>query len=103
VLLPSSCSVTGGVATATGTFNAAEFAEGYRRVGDVVELYVYTAAGQGDAIQIGLLSQEHPVAVTQTGLWEVTVPIDTEFGHQPAQCLVAVQSTHAGMGAPNDY
>jgi hypothetical protein len=76
---------------------------GYLRAGDVVELYVYSAPSVGDPIQLGKLSAEHPVAVTNTGPWVVAVSIDTSFGQRPAQCLVAVQSTHAEMGAPNDY
>jgi len=103
VLLPTSCTITGGVATATGTFNPQMCGEGYRRAGDVVELYVYSAPSVGDPSQLGKLSAEHPVAVTNTGPWVVAVSIDTSFGQRPAQCLVAVQSTHAEMGAPNDY
>jgi hypothetical protein len=103
VLLPTSCTITDGIATAAGTFNPLMYGEGYRRAGDVVELYVYSAPSVGDPIQLGELSAEHPVAVTNTGPWVVAVPIDTSFGQRPGACLVAVQSTHAEMGAPNDY
>jgi hypothetical protein len=91
------------MATATGTFNPEMYGEGYLRVGDVVELYVYSAPSVGDAIQLGNFAAKHPVPVTETGPWVVSDPVDTSFGQRPADCRVAVQSMHALMGAPNDY
>jgi hypothetical protein len=100
VLVPTSCTISGGVATASGTFNPDFYGESYVRAGDVVELYVYSAPGRvdPDGTQLADLGSEHPVPVDRTGPWQVTVPMDSELG-SAAQCRVAVQSTHAFMGA----
>ena len=101
VLVPTSCTITGGVATATGTFNRDFYAESNVRVGDVVELYVYSSPGATTptGTQLADLASEKTEPVNGTGLWQVSVPIDPELVQAPAECRVAVQSTHAFMGA----
>jgi hypothetical protein len=91
------------VATASGTFSPDFYGESYVRAGDVVELYVYSGPGATDpnGTQLADLGSEHPVPVGRTGPWQVTVPMDLELGQAAAQCRVAVQSTHAFMGAGN--
>jgi len=91
------------VATASGTFNPDFFGESYVRAGDVVELYVYSSPGATDpnGTQLADLGSEHPVPVGRTGPWQVSVPLDPELGLLPTECRVAVQSTHAFMGAGN--
>jgi len=101
VLVPTSCTITGGVATATGTFDRDFYAESNVRVGDVVELYAYSGPGATTptGTQLADLGSEKTVPVSGTGSWQVSVPMDPELGQAPAQCRVAVQSTHAFMGA----
>lgn len=98
ILAPASCVLQDGVLTATGSFTGEFVPEDYERYGDVVELYVYTA----EAIQLADLSAEKPYPIGGKGPWHVTVPVETQFG-TPTHCLVAVQSTHAFMGAPNVF
>jgi len=103
ILLPSSCSVSNGVATATGTFNGAFVPESYIRIGAVVELYVYSSptrsASQGT--QLADLPNEHPFTMGGSGPWTVTAPLDTQLGMTPASCQVDVQPTHNFEGAGN--
>jgi hypothetical protein len=101
VLVPTSCTITGGVATATGTFDRDFYAESNVRVGDVVELYVYSSPGATTptGTQLADLGSEKTMPVNGTGSWQVTVPIDPELGLAVAECRVAVQSTHAFMAA----
>lgn len=101
VLVPTSCAIAGGVATATGTFNRDFYAESNVRVGDVVELYVYSGPGSTTptGTQLADLEAEKTVPVNGSGSWQVSVPIDPELARAPAECRVAVQSTHAFMGA----
>jgi hypothetical protein len=89
------------VATATGTFDRDFYAESNVRVGDVVELYVYSGPGATtpDGTQLADLGSERTVPVNGTGSWQVSVPMDPELALPAAQCRVAVQSTHAFMGA----
>src|SRR5450631_2912839 len=103
VLVPTSCTISGGVATATGTFDRDFYAESNVRVGDVVELYVYSGPGAtaSNGTQLADLGSEKTVPVNGTGSWTVTVPLDPELVQAPAECRVAVQSTHAFMGAGN--
>lgn len=103
VLVPTSCTLTGGVATATGTFNRDFYAESNVRVGDVVELYVYSGPGPTTptGTQLADLAAEKTLPVNGSGPWQVSVPIDPELAQAPAECRVAVQSTHAFMGAGN--
>jgi hypothetical protein len=100
-LVPTSCTIAGGIATASGTFDRDFYAESNVRVGDVVELYVYSGAGptSPDGTQLADLGAEKTVPVDGVGSWQVTVPLDAELALAPAQCRVAVQSTHAFMGA----
>ena len=103
VLMPSSCVLRGSTVTATGTTGFVP--EIYRREGDVVELYVYTAPqfGFSNGIQLGYLGNEKPPLVGYgSGIWTVSVQMDTSLG-TPAQCAVTVQATHQGEGAPNAY
>jgi len=103
VLVPTSCTISGVVATATGTFDRDFYAESNVRVGDVVELYVYSGPGAtaSNGTQLADLGSEKTVPVNGTGSWTVTVPLDPELVQAPAECRVAVQSTHAFMGAGN--
>jgi hypothetical protein len=79
--------------------------EVYRRYGDVVELYAYTApvaASYNQRFQVLDLSNEKPFPISDNGPWAVTARVDSEIG-TPRRCLVAVQSTHALMTAGNAY
>ena len=104
VLAPSSCHLSDSTATATGGYGGF-VAEDYHRVGDVVELYVYTAPTPGypDGIQVGELSSEKPalVASGSASTWTSTVPVGS-LG-SPTRCAVTVQATHQFEGAPNAY
>lgn len=100
ILLPASCTVDAGVATAKGKTTGVP-PEVYRRYGDVVELYVFSGT-TGAALQLATLPAESPG--TLGGTWTATVPIAPGFGNllgPAAVCEVAVQSTHAFMGAGN--
>jgi hypothetical protein len=103
ILLPSSCSISNGVVTATGTFNGGYVPESYIRIGAVVELYVYSSptssASQGT--QLADLPNEHPFTMGGSGPWTVTAPLDTQLGMTPAGCQVDVQPTHNFEGAGN--
>lgn len=101
VLMPSACILSGSAVTATG--NTSFVPAGYRRVGDVVELYVYTApiSGYPEGVQLGYLSQENAPYI-DSGSWSVTVPLDTSLG-SPARCAVTVQATHQVEDAPSAY
>jgi hypothetical protein len=105
VLQPTSCVLNGSEVTATGTYNGF-VAQSYLRVGDVVELYVYTGpmSGYPQGIQLGVLSAEKPAAVVagNGGAWTTTVPLNLTLG-TPAVCAVTVQATHQFEGAPNAY
>ena len=79
--------------------------QGYLRYGDVVELYVYTAPsppGYDQGLQVVGLSSEKVFPIAGNGPWLVTGTIDPQIG-VPRSCLVAVQATHAFMGAGNAY
>ncbi|HZU79605.1 MAG TPA: hypothetical protein VE991_06785 [Acidimicrobiales bacterium] len=114
ILAPVSCRLSGSLVTAQGSYTGA-VSEGYLRVGDVVELYVYSSpvAGLPQGVQLGALSSERPaqVGLGPTGAsttgpgavsWTTTVPIETAAG-TPARCAVTVQATHQFEGAPNAY
>jgi len=101
ILAPASCTEQGGVLTATGTFTGGFVPEVYIRWGDVVELYAYTAGQQGFlGLQVANLAAEKPYPIGGLGPWRVTVPVAITVS-SPISCLVAVQSTHAFMGAGN--
>lgn len=104
ILLTSSCSFLNGSVTATGTFNGGFVPETYVRYGDVVELYAYTSAvsaDSGQAFQIANLVLEKPFTMGNNGPWTVSAPVITDDVGAPTRCFVAVQSTHAFMGAGN--
>jgi hypothetical protein len=105
ILRPSSCSLSGELVTASGSF-IGFVPQIYLRIGDVVELYVYTAARAGypSGIQLGLLSREEPPNIPggQGGPWLVKVPIDPALGH-PERCAVTIQATHQFEGSGNAY
>jgi hypothetical protein len=103
ILLPSSCSLSNGVVTATGTFNGGFVPESYIRIGAVVELYVYSspAGSASQGTQLAVLGNEHPAEMGGTGPWTVTAPLDTQLGMTPASCQVDVQQTHNFEGAGN--
>lgn len=104
VLMPTSCVLRGSTVTATGTTSFV--AEGYLRLGDVVELYVYSAPASGypDGYQLGYLGQEKaPYLAGGSGQsWTATVPVDTSLG-APVRCAVSVQATHQFEDAPSAY
>ena len=102
-LLPASCQVTGSIATATGDYQGGIPPEIYHRYGDVVELYVFSAAVSGypQGIQVATLSSEHPPAIGGSGTWTVIVPVQSS--PEPARCAVAAQPTHDFQGAPSAY
>lgn len=97
--------LSGATVRATGGYSGF-VGTGYLRVGDVVELYVYTAPGPGysSGIQLGELSQERAPYVEggSGGTWTVTVPLDTSLG-SPARCAVTVQATHQVEDSPSAY
>ena len=104
-LLPTSCTFTqtqrggAGVVTAKGTFAA--YYEEYGRYGDVVELYVFTGNPKTSPTTTQLAQLPNPTEPPlSTGSWEVSSPIVARPGEQ-VFCLVAVQSTHAFIGAPS--
>jgi len=105
ILVPSSCAVQGSSITANGSFDRT-VTTGYLRSGDVVELYAYTApvpSASNQTFQVVKLASEKPFPMgTGGGTWEVSGTIDSQIG-VPQRCLVAVQATHAGMGAGNAY
>ncbi len=98
IISPTSCTLQNGTLTARGTF--ASGSESLGRSGDVVELYAYTApVDGGQTYQVIDLASEHPFALGGgSGSWSVTGLVDTQVG-VPADCFVAIQSTHAFMGA----
>ena len=87
ILAPASCVLQDGVLTATGSFTGEFVPEDYERYGDVVELYVYTAVIQGQAIQLA-----DPRTDTDTGhppangpapsVHSAPGPIDPHFFHE---------------------
>jgi hypothetical protein len=97
--------INNSVATAAGGYNGF-VGEDVHRVGDVVELYVYTAPMMGypQGLQIGLLSEEKPAPAESGmgGTWTSTVPLALSYG-APSVCRVTLQSTHQFEGAPNAY
>ena len=104
-LLPTSCTFTqtqrggAGVVTAKGTF--AGYYEEYSRYGDVVELYVFTGTPKTSPTTAQLAQLPNPSEPPlSTGAWEVSSPIIAPPGDE-IFCLVAVQSTHAFIGAPS--
>jgi len=103
ILLPSSCSLSNGVVTATGTFNGGFVSESYIRIGAVVELYVYSSPSDSASpgTQLADLPNEHPFTMGGSGTWTVTAPLDTQIGMIPASCQVDVQPTHNFEGAGN--
>jgi hypothetical protein len=102
ILHPSSCIERNETITATGAFSGGFAPEAYRRYGDVVELYAYNSVDNpptGTDLQVLDLGAEKPGSMS-TATWTALAPVDTTVG-QPVLCLVAVQSTHAFMGAGN--
>jgi hypothetical protein len=94
----------GSTVTASGT--TSNVSEGYLRLGDVVELYVYTAPSSSypNGIQLGYLSEEKAPYIEggSGGAWTVSVPLDTSLG-TPATCAVTVQATHQIENSPSAY
>lgn len=98
ILIPAHCSVSAGTVTATGRYEGGFVPETYVRYGDVVELYAFTAERHGARNQDLNLAGEHPSRMGTSKRWKVTATVDTAVG-APTFCRVAVQSTHAFMGA----
>ena len=106
ILVPATCHVSNGTVTATGTFNGSFVPESFIRIGDMVELYVYTN-GRGaypGGTQLATLNAERPYPMSRPSPWNVSVPLDqtltnTPTAGPPVRCVVTVQPTHAFMGA----
>ena len=105
ILSPIRCALSANIATASGTYRGF-VPEDYLRVGDVVELYVYSRPVPGfrSGIQLGVLSKESSPHVTggHGGSWSAQVPVDRALG-RPARCAVTVQATHQREEAGNAY
>jgi hypothetical protein len=90
--------------TATGTFSGSFVPESYIRLGAAVELYVYTISSTNptpSGTQLGELASEKAFVIPDSGgSWQVSVLIGIEQG-APTECRVAIQQTHAFMGAGN--
>jgi hypothetical protein len=103
VLVPSSCQLQGGVVTAEGTVTEV-LPEVYIRYGDVVELYAYNTTdnppNSANDIQVLALESERPGSLTGGSTWTVSATVANGFP-PPLRCFVAIQSTHAFMGAGN--
>ena len=72
------------------------------RYGDVVELYAYNTtdnppSGAND-VQVLSLESEKPGTLSGSTTWTASAPVESGFP-QPSRCFVAIQSTHAFMGA----
>lgn len=104
ILVPSSCTVSSTRATATGTYHGRLAPEVYRRYGDVVDLYVFSAAAPGypQGIQLAAPFSAGAPPIGGIGSWTVTVPIEPSLG-RPVRCLIAAQPTHDFEGAPSAY
>jgi hypothetical protein len=108
VLVPKKCTLVGKTLTAQGTFQSPPLPEDFTRVGDVVELYAYSVplsnhVGRlpdqlGTGEQVVDLASETPYPMQGSGPWSVSGPVDSDLP-APQECVVAVQSTHAFMGA----
>ena len=102
ILVPTSCTIAGSTATASGTYRSTgtdssgtPFApESYVRFGDVVGLYVYSSSGT----QIAKVTTESGYRLGTSPPWHVSVPLDLTLG-EPSHCDVTVQGTHAFQGA----
>jgi hypothetical protein len=103
ILLPSSCSQSNDVVTASGTFNGGFVPESYIRVGAVVEMYVYSSStgSTSQGTQLADLANEKPFRMGGGTTWTVTAPVGTQLGMTPASCQVDVQPTHNFEGAGN--
>jgi hypothetical protein len=105
VLVPSSCVVTGATATVTGTYRYRPVPAVYQRYGDVIDLYVFSAPGDGyrQGIQLAEPFTRNAPSIGGIGArWAVTVPVFTSLG-RPARCMVAAQPTMDFEGAPSAY
>ncbi len=101
------------VATAVGTVNPQDtvtgngqggLPEGYSRYGDVVLLYVSASPRWGET-QIADIAIEHPfvISFTASASWTLAARLAKDFGAgPPTGCAIAIQSTHAFMGAGNE-
>ena len=79
ILAPSSCVLDGATVTARGGYTNGGFAPNvYNRYGDVVELYVFTAASDGYplGVQMADVGAEHTAAIGGYGSWEAWASID---------------------------
>jgi len=108
---PSSCLLHDGIITAQGTLKNLEtpvpnepgvLPDGYLRFGDVVELYAYTTTGgPATGVQVlDLTSETTGNLFSGSNSWTVSAPV-ASGDPQPQSCFVAIQSTHAFMGAPS--
>jgi hypothetical protein len=105
VLVPASCVVTATAATVTGTYRYQPVPAVYQRYGDVIDLYVFTAAVDGYQLGIQLaepFTRNAPFIGGIGARWTVTVPVFTSLG-RPARCMVAAQPTMDFEGAPSAY
>jgi hypothetical protein len=103
ILAPKTCQLSAGQVVAVGKYRW-PVSEGYLRVGDVVELYVYSQARRGypRGVQLAKLSQESRVSIGTQRRWSIKVPVELFLG-SAKRCAVTVQATHQFEGAPNSY
>ncbi len=103
ILVPSSCRVSSSYATATDTYQGGMVPEIYPRSGDIIDLYVFSAAQPGypAGIQLASPSGSSSPRLGGTGSWTVTVPIQSQPA--PARCEVAAQPTHDVELAPSSF
>ena len=102
ILLPTSCHLTGTTITAEGTYaNGGFVPDVYDRYGDVIVLYVRSAASHGypEGMQLGASDVRESPVVGSRARWHVSLSISPSVG-VPARCVVAAQPTHDGQFAP---
>jgi hypothetical protein len=102
ILRPASCQLTGTTITAQGTYANGGFVPNlYNRYGDIIVLYVWTAASADypDGMQLGASEATESPAVGTQAPWRVSLSISSSAG-APARCVVAAQPTHDLQLAP---
>jgi hypothetical protein len=92
-LVPASCVLEGGIATATGSYKENYVPALFSRVGSVVELYLYTSVSPGRGTQLADLSREKPDGMQNDSGWTVSAPLDPRLG-RAGSCQVSIQPTY---------
>ena len=102
ILRPATCRLTGATITARGRYTNGGFVpDVYRRYGDIIVLYVRSAASPGypDGMQLGASDVRQSPAVGSRAPWHVSLSLRKPAAI-PARCVVAAQPTHDGQFAP---